>query len=77
MSNFFKNDLITISAHYYTLITSNSYIYIYMYVCMYVCMYVMKKLYRNWLYLQVPVKQLLINHFRTVRTQRTALAHLE
>ena len=29
MSNFFKNDLITISSHYYTLITSNSYIYIY------------------------------------------------
>ena len=69
MSKFFKNDLITILAHYYTLITSNSYIYIYIYV--------MKKLYRNWLYLQVPVKQLLINHFRTVRTQRTALAHLE
>ena len=38
MSNFFKNDLITISSHYYTLITSNSYIYIY--ICMYVCMYV-------------------------------------
>ena len=32
MSKFFKNDLITILAHYYTLITSNSYIYIYIYV---------------------------------------------
>ena len=29
MSKFFKNDLITILAHYYTVITSNSYIYIY------------------------------------------------
>ena len=28
MSKFFKNDLITILAHYYTLITSNSYIYV-------------------------------------------------